>query len=142
MTESSSRHITILSQFIHLDHFYNWCDLALRVEMIISISVPFGDTLYHLVTPCIIRMYFMFACLKQFHIVYNNGLCHVHIHWVKHRQQTYRRFFTERFAVFYKSTHQRKPFAFQHRISQDIYMHIYMYIYIYMTMFLNKNING
>ena len=36
--------MTILSQFIHPDHFYNWGDLALPVEMIMF-SVPFGDTL-------------------------------------------------------------------------------------------------
>ena len=61
MTETSSHHMTIPSRFIHLDDFCNWADLALPVEMIISLSLPFGVTLYHLVSPCIIRTAFMSA---------------------------------------------------------------------------------
>ena len=37
------------SQFIHLDHFYNWSDLALPIEMISN--------------PCIIRMAVMSAAV-------------------------------------------------------------------------------
>ena len=53
MTESSSLLMTIASQFSHLDHCYNWADLALPVEMIIPRSLPFGES-------CIIRMAYKF----------------------------------------------------------------------------------
>ena len=50
--------MTIPSQFIHLDHFYNWGDLALPVEMIISLYRGMS----HLVTPCVIRTACMSLC--------------------------------------------------------------------------------
>ena len=62
----SSHHMTIPSQFIYLlylDHFYNWSDLALHVETSILLFVPFSDTLYHLETPCFIRMAFLPAAM-------------------------------------------------------------------------------
>ena len=40
--------MSLPSQFIHPDHFYNCGDRVYPVEMIISLSLPFGDTLYHL----------------------------------------------------------------------------------------------
>ena len=41
MTESS-HHMTIPSQVIHLDHFYDSGNLAFLVEMMILLYVPFG----------------------------------------------------------------------------------------------------
>ena len=54
ITESSSHHITIPSQFVHLDKFYDWSDLVLPVENTLPRSVPFL---------CLIRMASMSAAM-------------------------------------------------------------------------------